>query len=88
MHLPASTFSWVQHSLIFYLNLRDSDWLFRLVVFRRVRKIAKSDNYVASSRLSVPLAHRLKQLGSHWMDIYEICIWNFFENLSRKLKFY
>ena len=77
MHLPVSTFSWVQHSLIFYFNLTDSDWFFRLVVFRRVRKIAKSDYYVASSRLSFPLPHRLEQLGSHWMYIYEIIIWKF-----------
>ena len=87
MRLPVPIFSWVQHSLIFYLNLTDSDWFFRLVAFRRVRKIAKGDNHVASSRVSVPLPHPLEQLGSHWVDIYEICIWKFFENLLRKLKY-
>jgi hypothetical protein len=35
-----------------------------LVFFRRVRKIAKSDNYLRHVRLFV----RKEELGSHWTD--------------------
>jgi len=59
-----------------------------LTVFRRVRKISKSDNYLLSVRLSVCLSVHMVQLGSHWTDCLKRDIWVLFENLSRKLKFY
>ena len=49
-------------------------------VFRRVRKIAKSDYDVRRVSLSV----RMEWLGYHWTGFHEI--WIFFENLSRKIQ--
>jgi hypothetical protein len=37
---------------------------------------------------SLCLSVRMKQLGPHWMDFYEIWYLNFFQKMSRKLKFY
>ena len=45
-------------------------------IFRRVRKIAKSDyqfrHICSSARLSVCLSLCMEQLGSHWADFPEI----------------
>jgi hypothetical protein len=45
--------------------------LYLVPLFRRVRKIAKSDCYLQHVCLSV----RIEQLGSHWTGFYEI--WDF-----------
>lgn len=33
------------------------------------------------------LSARVEQLGSHWVDVYKIYIWWFFEDISRKFQF-
>jgi len=57
-----------------------------LLLFRRVRKIAKSD--LASTCLSVCLSGRMEHLGlAHNGRIFiKLDVWLFFENLARKFK--
>jgi hypothetical protein len=38
--------------------------------------------------MSVCPCVRMEQLGFHWTDFDETDIWDFYENWSRKLKFY
>ena len=57
--------------------------------FLRVRRIAKSDFYVASSCMSVLVSVRMEQIGCHWTDILELwylSVFFFFESTSRKFK--
>jgi len=54
------------------------------LIFRRVRKIAKSDFSVRRVRPSV----HMEQLGSHWMDFMKFDILELFENMSRRFKFH
>jgi hypothetical protein len=57
----------------------------RLVLFRRVRKISKSDYYLRNDLLSVCLS-AWKNSTSTWPIFMKFDIWRFFENLSRKFK--
>jgi hypothetical protein len=50
--------------------------------FSRVRRIAKSDQLLASS-----LSVLTEQLGSHWTDFLEISYLSIFRTLSRKFRF-
>jgi hypothetical protein len=50
--------------------------------------VSKRRSLLASSCLSASSSFRIEQLGSHWTDFSEIRYLNFFENLSRKFKFY
>jgi hypothetical protein len=55
--------------------------------FRSLRKIANSDEMLASSCLSARLFVRLEHLSSLW-TIFRKFISTFFEDLSIKFKFY
>ena len=50
------------------------------LIFRRVRNIAKSDDFSMSPSL------RLEHLGSHWTDFREIWYRSFFERSVEKIK--
>jgi hypothetical protein len=51
-------------------------------VFRRVRKIAKSDNYLRHVCPSV----RTEELGSHWTDCHEIWFLSIFRKSVEKIQ--
>jgi len=70
----------------FAILLHVVDWLSELV-FRRVRKIAKSDCYFRHVCPSVRHSARNNSAlpGQIFIQFY---IWVFSENLSRKFKFY
>jgi hypothetical protein len=55
---------------------------FVISIFRRVRKIAKSDCYLRRVCLSV----RIEQLGSHWTDFHEILYLKIFRKSVEKIK--
>ena len=63
----------------------------RACVFRRVRKIAKSDYQLChdclSIRLFVSLSVCMQQLGSQWKDFYETWYLSFFRKFSTTFNF-
>jgi len=58
--------------------------------FRRLRKIAESENSLRNMCPSVRPSVCMEQLCSHWTDVYEILYLSifFFENLPGKFKFH
>ena len=61
-----------------------------IIIFRRIRKITKSEYYLRpvclSVRPSVFLSVRMEQLGSHWAAFYEIGYLSIFRKSIQKIK--
>ena len=60
--------------------LRFTGWL----VFKRLRKISKSDSYVRHVRLSIWSSVRMEHLGSHWTDFDEIWYLGFYSKFCQE----
>jgi len=82
----------IENSWIYASILSLEDWCrtrFRNI-YRRVRKIAKSDYFLRHGRLSVRLtlclSGHVEELGSQRMDLCEIWYFSIFENRWRKFR--
>ena len=73
-----------RHKYVYLSAENITDMVAKMAVFRRVRKIAKSDFLSAVMCLCLR-PHGKKKLGFHWTE-FEIGV--FFENLSRKCNFF
>jgi hypothetical protein len=58
------------------------DQLVKLLIFRCIRKIAKSDYLLCHICLSI----HIKQINFHWMDLIKYDIWTLFEEVKSKIQ--
>jgi len=74
--------------IIWYFTYRTKMWFLprclEIFLFRRVRKIAKSDYQLRHVCLSLRPSVRMEQLISHWTDFHEKLIFDYFSKICRE----